>query len=135
MLSTVYGELMKSINQRICEYVSANPLCFTRDVAEHIGRSASATAKTMHLLERRDSLRVPIKQGDLNRWVLGTHQDFRPARPDLSLIANGNGGGHVYPKTGNIDFKRVVTVAANAEDALALLGHGFNKVKVSTPLD
>lgn len=124
---------MKSINQIICEYVSANPLCFTRDVAAHIGRSVPATSKLMHILERRDYLRMPITAGRRNRWVLGTNQEFGPA--NLNPNVSDFGGRCPRTRTGNIDFKRVVTVAANAEDALAILGHGFNKVKVLTPLD
>lgn len=118
---------MKSQNQMICEFVAANPLCFTRDVADYIGQTTEYTSKLMHGLERTDHLRMPTKHGRNNRWIVGANQRFTCA---IYSGNQGNGGGRYYPTNGNIDCKRVVTVAATAEDALALLGHGFSKMKV-----
>jgi hypothetical protein len=117
---------MKSQNQIICEYVSAHPLCFTQDVAYHIGQTTEYTSKLMYSLERSDHLRMPAKYGRINRWIVGANQRFTCA---IYSGNQGNGGTH-YPQNGAIDRKRVVTVAATAEDALALLSGGFSKMKV-----
>lgn len=118
---------MKSTNQIICEYVARHPLCFTKDVAAHIGETTEYTAKILNRLEVTDHLRVPTKEGRNNRWIVGTNQRFKPARKPF---ARGNGGGVYYPTNGSIDRKRVFTVAVTAEDALALLANGYTKMKV-----
>jgi hypothetical protein len=118
---------MKSTNQIICEYVANHPLCFTRDVANHIGEDTQHVAKLMNQLESTDHLRMPVKYGRLNRWIVGANQSFRPS---WSPGQRGNGGGRYYPTNGSIDRKRVVTVTANAEDALALLANGYKKMTV-----
>jgi hypothetical protein len=119
---------MKTQNQIICEYVSRHPLCLTSDVAAHIGEATDYTAKLMNQLETSDHLRVPTKQGRRNQWIVGANTRFRPGAGNF--YGKGNGGGKYYPTNGNIDRKRVVTVAATAEDALALIANGFSKMKV-----
>jgi len=118
---------MKTINQTICEFVAANPLCFTADVAAHIGRSTNHTSKIMNILELTDHLRSPSKSGHCNHWIVGTNREFGSAR---HYSAAGNGGGVYYPQNGSINHKRVVTVATNAKDAMALLAKGFSKMAV-----
>jgi|LauGreDrversion4_2_1035121.scaffolds.fasta_scaffold309500_3 hypothetical protein len=119
---------MKSTNQEICEFVAKNPLCFTSDVAYHIGHTTEHVSKLMNRLESTDHLRVPTKSGRLNRWIVGANQRFNASTNYYD--AQGNGGGRYYPTNGNIDRKRVATVSCTAEDALALLATGYSKMKV-----
>lgn len=119
---------MKSQNQKICEYVAKNPLCFTRDVAHHIGEDTHHVAKIMNLLESTDHLRMPAKFGTKNRWIAGANQRFNASTNYYN--AQGNGGGRYYPTNGNIDRKRVVTVTVTLDDALALWSTGYQKMKV-----
>jgi len=118
---------MKSQNQMICEYVAAHPLCYTKDVANALGYWSEDMSKRMNILENSDHLRS-IKDGRLNRWILGNNNRFNPGSGNFNAI--GNGGGRYYPTTGHINRKRVVTMAATAQDALALLSSGYSKVKV-----
>ena len=119
---------MKSINQTICEYVSAHPLCFTSDVAAHIGRSNENTAKLMNQLETKDYLRCPAKVGRRNQWIVGTNRRFKA---QIFSGNKGNGGGVYYPTNGSIGRKRVVTVTTNAADAMAMLAAGLSKLQVA----
>lgn len=119
---------MKSQNQMICEYIAKHPLCTTKDVAHHIGNSVENTSKRLNGLEITDHVRVPTKTGRYNRWIVGTNQRFKASTNYYK--AKGNGGGTHYPQNGSIDRKRVVTMAATAQDALALLSAGYSKVKV-----
>lgn len=118
---------MKSTKQTICEFVAKNPLCFTEDVAYHIGHTTDHTSKLMNQLETTDHLRVPTKSGRLNRWIVGANQKFNAGGAPGGY---GNGGGRYYPQNGDIDRKRVATVSCTAQDALALLATGYSKMRV-----
>lgn len=119
---------MKSQNQIICEYVAAHPLCTTNDVAAHIGNSVENTSKRLNCLEITDHVRVPTKTGRYNRWIIGTNTRFNASTNYYN--GSGNGGGRYYPQNGDIDRKRVVTVATTAADAMALIASGYKKMRV-----
>jgi hypothetical protein len=118
---------MKSTNQIICEYVAANPLCSTGEVAAHIGRSNQATSKLMNQLEVKDYLRCPTKENRQNLWIRGTNSKFNAAG---APGGRGHGGGRYYPQTGAVGRKRIVTVTANAADAIAMIKNGFKTMTV-----
>lgn len=118
---------MKSTNQLICEFVAANPLCSTSEIASHIGRSNQATSKLLNNLEVKDYLRCPTKSGRQNLYIRGTNNKFKAAG---APGGQGHGGGVYYPQTGAVGRKRIVTVTANAADAIAMIKNGFTTMTV-----
>ena len=118
----------KSVNQQVCEYIESNPLCSTKDLAEAFDISSNYMAKKLHQLEGTDYVRAVKASSRRNLWIRGTNQSFRPGAGNP--FAKNNGGVH-YPTTGFINRKRLVTITVSANDALALLSKGFNRLQVS----
>ena len=118
-----------NISKSIYEFVAANPLCYTEDVANHINRSAEHTAKILYILEERDSVRCPVKNGRRNRWIVGLNDKFNnmSGRP-RNFYRGGNPYGTGGGNGAMINRKRVITVAVTAQDALALLSAGVSKM-------
>lgn len=122
-------EKAKSLNHRICEYISANPLCYTKDIAEAFNTSSQVMAKTLNILEGADYVRAIKVSSRRNIWIRGTNESFKRAGGGTNAF-KGNGGIH-YPTTGFIKRKRLATITVSANDALALLSKGFSRLEVA----
>jgi len=122
-------EQLKSFNQQVCEYIESNPLCSTKDLAEAFDISSNYMAKRLNHLEGTDYVRAIKVSSRRNIWIRGTNQSFKPGAGNPS--GKGNGGNVFYPTTGFINRKRLVTITVSANDALALLSKGFNRLQVA----
>lgn len=116
-------------SKAIFDFVMANPLCYTEDIAYHINRSNQQTAKLVYLMEERDALRSPLKDGRRNRWIIGSNNKFN-AMSKPKTVAYRGGNPYGAEKTGAINRKRAVTVAVTVNDALALLSAGVTRLEV-----
>ncbi len=118
-----------NIRKSIYEYVSKHPLCETEDIAKHINRTKRLTGKVLYQMEIVDSLRCPMKVNNRNRWIVGENNQFNEiTNPRKTFYRGGNPYGGI--NNGDIDRKRVATIAVSAQDALALLSAGASKLFV-----
>lgn len=116
-------------SKAIYDFVMAHPLCYTEDIANHINRTQQQTAKLVYMLEERDALRSPLKDGRRNRWIIGTNNKFNTlSKPKTVAYRGGNPYG--AEKTGAINRKRAITVAVTVNDAMALLSAGITRLEV-----